>query len=140
VLNSAGRASASDGAGAAAQDILRHCLRQSTRVYGWGSVEDLASLTPDEPLPQEDLVALGNQRLKGGPAIAHPSVLPALGAALRGARPSHRHALGFVRQAVDRRKQKLESLHAPFRTSHVEFRTSHFEFRISNSFFRAASR
>jgi Tfp pilus assembly protein PilN len=75
-----------DGAGAAAQDILRHCLRQSTRVYGWGSVEDLASLTPDEPLPQEDLVALGNQRLKGGPAIAHPSVLPALGAALRGAR------------------------------------------------------
>jgi hypothetical protein len=74
------------GGGVAARDILRQCLKQSSQVFGWGSVAELIQVASDDPVSYEDLVMLGNQRLRSGPGIAHPSVVPAFGAALRGTR------------------------------------------------------
>ena len=76
----------SDGSDVAAHDLFRECIKQPSHVYSWGAAEELFDLVSDEPVPHEDLVDKGNQRLKGGTEIAHPSVLPAFGAALRGAR------------------------------------------------------
>ena len=67
-------------------DLLRQCFSQSSKLYGWGEVEDVFRSSDGAPLEYEDLVARGKQRFKGGEKIAHPLVLPALGAALRGLR------------------------------------------------------
>lgn len=71
---------------AAAQDLLRGCLREAGHVYTWGADQEILQIASDEATPPEDLVDTGNCRLGGRNEIAHPSVIPALGAALRGAR------------------------------------------------------
>lgn len=72
------------------KEILQECLAKSPMLFGWGEVDDFfRSASPDgAALKFEDLVAAGNQRLAGSGNIAHPQVLPAVGAALRGLRES----------------------------------------------------
>ena len=65
--------------------FLQQCLGPSASLYGWGEVEGILRSMNGTSLEYEDLVAKGKQRLKG-PEIAHSSVLPAFGAALRGLR------------------------------------------------------
>ena len=67
------------------RDLLQQCLGPSTKLYGWGDVEEILSSMNGGSLQYEDLVAKGKQRLRGA-EIAHSSVLPAFGAALRGLR------------------------------------------------------
>jgi Tfp pilus assembly protein PilN len=71
---------------AAAQDLLRECLRQAGQVYAWGADQEMLQIASEEAATPEDLVAKGNDKLGGHSEIAHPSIIPALGAALRGAR------------------------------------------------------
>jgi Tfp pilus assembly protein PilN len=70
----------------AERDLLQQCVSKAARLYGWGDVEEiLHSLDGGTSLDCEDLVARGKQRLTGA-EITHASVLPAVGAALRGVR------------------------------------------------------
>jgi len=86
------------------REILQECLAKSPMFFGWGEVEGFfSSLSQDgAPLKYEDLVAAGNQRLAGSGNLAHPQVLPAFGAALRGLREAS-FTVNFLRQegAVD---------------------------------------
>lgn len=81
------------------KEILQECLAQSPTLFGWGEVEGFFRSTAEngEALKYEDLVAVGNQRLAGGGNIAHPHLLPAFGAALRGLRESS-FAVNLLRQ------------------------------------------
>ena len=81
-------------------EILQECLAQSPTLFGWGDVGGLfPSSAPDgASLKYEDLVAAGNQRLAGNGNIAHPQVLPAVGAALRGLREAS-FTVNFLREA-----------------------------------------
>lgn len=76
------------GSETAAQDLFRDCVKQTSQVYAWGAGDEMFQLPSGESIPYEDLVAKGNLRLRGGVGIAHHSVVPAFGAALRGARES----------------------------------------------------
>lgn len=67
------------------RDLIQQCLGPSTKLYGWGEVEEILRSMNGASLQCEDLVVAGKQRLKGA-EIAHSSVLPAFGAALRGVR------------------------------------------------------
>jgi Tfp pilus assembly protein PilN len=86
------------------KDILRECLAQSPTLFGWGEVDGFfRSVFGDgESLKYEDLLTAGNERLAESGNIAHPHVLPALGAALRGLREAS-FTVNFLRQegAVD---------------------------------------
>ena len=86
------------------REILQQCLARSPTLLGWGDVQDFLNSVSDnaESLQYEDLVAAGNQRLAGSGQIAHPHVLPALGAALRGLREAA-FTVNFLRHegAVD---------------------------------------
>jgi Tfp pilus assembly protein PilN len=68
------------------KDLLQQCFSHSSRLYGWGDVEEVFRSGDGASLEYEDLMASGRQRFKGGGKISHPLVLPALGAALRGLR------------------------------------------------------
>jgi Tfp pilus assembly protein PilN len=68
------------------KDLLQQCFTRSAKLYGWGEIEEVFRSNNGEPVPYEDLVERGKQQFKGGGKIAHPLVLPALGAALRGVR------------------------------------------------------
>jgi Tfp pilus assembly protein PilN len=68
------------------KDLLQQCFTRSAKLYGWGEVEEVFRSNNGEPVPYEDLVERGKQQFKGGGKIAHPLVLPAFGAALRGVR------------------------------------------------------
>lgn len=74
------------GSETAAQDLFRDCVKQASQVYTWGASDEMFHLPSGETIPYEDLVAKGNLRMRGGVGIAHHSVVPAFGAALRGAR------------------------------------------------------
>ncbi|MGH7930703.1 MAG: hypothetical protein ACREQV_23270, partial [Candidatus Binatia bacterium] len=68
------------------RELLQQCVKTASKLFSWGAGRDvLASTNGDDPLGQ-DLVDAGNQKLKGGLKIDHASVLPAVGAALRGLR------------------------------------------------------
>jgi Tfp pilus assembly protein PilN len=71
----------------ARKELLSESLKQSPKIYGWGSAaKDLGSATNDS-LIYHDLLALGKEKLHlGAEVISNPNVLPALGAALRGVR------------------------------------------------------
>lgn len=79
------------------KELLRECLSRSPQLFGWGEVDELFRAAQLQAPKYEDLVALGNERLKGGKVIAHADCLPALGAALRGVREAS-FATGVVRQ------------------------------------------
>ena len=78
-------------------EMLRECLSRSPQLFGWGEVDEVFRAAQLQTPPYEDLVALGNQRLKGGKVLTHADCLPALGAALRGVREAA-FASGMVRQ------------------------------------------
>jgi Tfp pilus assembly protein PilN len=61
-------------------------VKSTTRVFSWGSGRDALVFSEGEEHHGEDLVAAGNQKFSGGLQIDHASVLPAVGAALRGLR------------------------------------------------------
>ncbi|HTN72071.1 MAG TPA: PilN domain-containing protein [Methylomirabilota bacterium] len=74
-----------NGAQGPSRDLLEQCLGPSVTLYGWGEVGEIIRSMNGTSLDYEDLVAKGKQRLRGA-EIAHSSVLPAFGAALRGLR------------------------------------------------------
>jgi Tfp pilus assembly protein PilN len=69
----------------AKRDLLQQCIGKAARLYGWGDIEEVLHSIDGASLDYEDLVAKGKPRLRGS-EIAHASVLPAVGAALRGVR------------------------------------------------------
>lgn len=80
------------------KDMLQECLAKSATLFGWGEVDAfLHSVSASAEVKYEDLVAAGNQRLAGRGSIAHPHVLPAFGAALRGLREAS-FTVNFLRQ------------------------------------------
>jgi Tfp pilus assembly protein PilN len=71
---------------AARHELLQQCAKSAAKLFSWGAGRDaLSSVGGEQPVP-DDLVVAGNQRLGSGLEIAHASVLPAVGAALRGLR------------------------------------------------------
>ena len=73
----------------ARRELLQQCVKSAAKLYSWGAGRHaLSSANGDQP-SGEDLVVAGNQRLGSGLEIAHASVLPAVGAALRGLREGH---------------------------------------------------
>ena len=97
------------------KEILQECLAKSPMLFGWGEVEGFFRSLSEEGalLKYEDLVAAGNQRLAGRGNIAHPQVLPAFGAALRGLRESS-FQVNFLRQegAVDGGEKAFSGINA----------------------------
>jgi general secretion pathway protein L len=88
-----------DWAQGVSREIVQQCLAQSPTLFGWGEAEEFftGAAPRGESMSYEDLLAAGNERLAGGGQIAHPHVLPALGAALRGLREAS-FAVNFLRQ------------------------------------------
>jgi Tfp pilus assembly protein PilN len=68
------------------RELLQQCIKSAAKLYSWGAGRQALSSANGEPPSWEDLVVAGNQRLGSGLEIAHASVLPAVGAALRGLR------------------------------------------------------
>jgi Tfp pilus assembly protein PilN len=97
------------------KEILQECLAKSPMVFGWGEVDAIfRSVSEDgSSLKYEDLVAAGNQRLAGAGNIAHPHVLPAFGAALRGLREAS-FTVNFLRQegAIDGGGKTISGINA----------------------------
>jgi Tfp pilus assembly protein PilN len=75
-----------DWAEGSGRELLRECLERAVRLYGWGEIDEILRAAKLEGLEYEDLLVLGNQRLKGGEGINDPQMLPAVGAALAGVR------------------------------------------------------
>jgi Tfp pilus assembly protein PilN len=84
-------------------------------LFGWGEVDGFfRSVSGNgDSLKYEDLLTAGNQRLAGSGNIAHPHVLPALGAALRGLREAS-FKVNFLRQhgAVDGGEKAFSGINA----------------------------
>jgi Tfp pilus assembly protein PilN len=68
----------------ARRELVQQCVKGAAKLYSWGAGRHALSSTNGDQPSGEDLVVAGNQRLGSGLEIAHASVLPALGAALRG--------------------------------------------------------
>ncbi|HEY7162942.1 MAG TPA: PilN domain-containing protein [Candidatus Binatia bacterium] len=73
-----------NGSPGSARDLLEQCLAGNSKLYGWGDLQPLVQTPDGAPLEYEDLVARGRQKLSA--PITGASVLPAIGAALRGVR------------------------------------------------------
>jgi general secretion pathway protein L len=70
----------------ARRELVQQCVKTAGKLFSWGAGRAaLVSSNGDEPIG-EDLVVAGNQRLGAALQIDHASVLPAVGAALRGLR------------------------------------------------------
>jgi general secretion pathway protein L len=70
----------------ARRELLQQCVKSAAKLYSWGAGRHALGSAGGEQPNWNDLVVAGNQRLGGGLEIAHASVLPAVGAALRGLR------------------------------------------------------
>jgi general secretion pathway protein L len=68
------------------RELLQHCVKTATRLFSWGAGRDALVTVNGDERAGYDLVVAGNQKLRGGLDIDHASVLPAVGAALRGLR------------------------------------------------------
>lgn len=68
------------------RELLQQCVKSAAKLYSWGTGRNALGSADGEPPSWNDLVVAGNQRLGGGLEIADASVLPAVGAALRGLR------------------------------------------------------
>jgi Tfp pilus assembly protein PilN len=71
---------------AARRELLQQCVNSAAKLFSWGTGRDALSSADSEQPVTDDLVVAGNQLLGNGLEIAHASVLPAVGAALRGMR------------------------------------------------------
>ena len=70
----------------ARRELLQQCVKTATKLFSWGAGRDALVSSNGKELVSEDLVVAGNQKLRGSLQIDHASVLPAVGAALRGLR------------------------------------------------------
>lgn len=70
----------------ARRELLQQCVKSAAKLYSWGTGRYALGSADGEAPGWNDLVIAGNQRLGSGLEIAHASVLPAVGAALRGLR------------------------------------------------------
>jgi general secretion pathway protein L len=70
----------------ARRELLQQCIKAATRLYCWGTGRDALASADGHEAAAHDLVMVGNQKLRGGLQIDHSSILPAVGAALRGLR------------------------------------------------------
>ncbi|MGH7823871.1 MAG: PilN domain-containing protein [Candidatus Binatia bacterium] len=86
------------------KELLRECLDVSQQLYGWGEIDEIVRSAKIEPLEYEDLLVLGNQRLKGGQEITDAQLLPAVGAALGGLREGS-FAVNFLRREAGEQKR-----------------------------------
>ncbi len=68
------------------RELLQQCVRTATKLFSWGAGRDALVASNGAARVDEDLVVAGNQKLRGSLKIDHASVLPAVGAALRGLR------------------------------------------------------
>ncbi len=94
-----------------ARDLLQKCLGRASRLYRWGESPSFPLCAADDEAPQyEDLVTAGGQRLRGGVEIAHPDVLPAIGAALRGVREASFETNLLRREGSDKGHGKALSI------------------------------
>jgi general secretion pathway protein L len=69
----------------ARRELLQQCVKTATKLFSWGAGRDALVSSNGDQAAGEDLVLAGNQKLRGL-QIDHASVLPAVGAALRGLR------------------------------------------------------
>lgn len=68
------------------REIFHRSLAASSKVFGWGYIQDFLLSVEEESLQFDDLLALGKARLGTEQGISHSFFLPAIGAALRGVR------------------------------------------------------
>jgi Tfp pilus assembly protein PilN len=80
------RFSNADWAQGAGKELLMECSRQVPKVFRCGDFTALNGLAAEQLAHAEDIVTLGNPRLKGFGAGSEPEAIPAIGAALRGVR------------------------------------------------------
>jgi Tfp pilus assembly protein PilN len=76
----------SEWAQSAGKEFLQESLAATSKLYGWGDVDEFLRSAAEGPVPYENLATLPHGRLKGGEEIAQAHVLPAVGAALGGVR------------------------------------------------------
>jgi Tfp pilus assembly protein PilN len=70
----------------ARRELLQQCVKTAGKLFSWGAGREALVAAHGEASGGEDLVLAGNRKLGGSLQIDHASVLPALGAALRGLR------------------------------------------------------
>jgi Tfp pilus assembly protein PilN len=70
----------------AGKELLLECSRQFPALFRCGDLASLNGLAAERLAAAEDLVKLGNPRLKGFDPGGEPNVIPAIGTALRGVR------------------------------------------------------
>ena len=68
------------------RELFYSSLRESPRFFGWGDAREFVHSVTEEVVQYEDLFALGRGKLGMDGEMAHPSFLPAVGAALHGLR------------------------------------------------------
>jgi Tfp pilus assembly protein PilN len=93
------RLAETDWAQGPGKELLRECLDLSEQLFGWGEIDDFIRSAKVESLEYEDLLTLGNRRLKGGQEIRDPQLLPAMGAALGGLREAS-FSVNFLRREM----------------------------------------
>jgi Tfp pilus assembly protein PilN len=84
----------------AAKELLQQCTEGVPKVYAWGEAERLLSAGNGAAVPYESLVTISRARLDGK-QIADATVIPAIGAALRGVREAP-FAANFLKSLDDR--------------------------------------
>jgi Tfp pilus assembly protein PilN len=100
----------SDWAQGAGRETLRECLNGAAKHFNWGELRESFRSVGGKALAYEDLVEIGNQRLESSEPISHASVLPAIGAALRGVREAHFTANFLRHEERDARGSKALSI------------------------------
>jgi Tfp pilus assembly protein PilN len=68
----------------ARKELLQQCINTAGQVFSWGSGRDAAGFASGTEEPVGEDLVLGANRKLSGLQVHHASVLPALGAALRG--------------------------------------------------------
>jgi Tfp pilus assembly protein PilN len=102
----------SDWAQGAGRELLYECINRTTKHYSWGDLGESVRSVNDKLVGYEDLVSIGNQRLQGGKQISHATVLPAVGAALRGVREAYFTANFLRHERADRGDKALTVINA----------------------------
>jgi general secretion pathway protein L len=93
-------------ASSARKELLQQCIASAGLVFSWGSGRDAAGIAAEGGPVGEDLVLALNKRLRGL-QVHHASVLPALGAALRGL-----HEASFAGNVLFAEVKSAERAHA----------------------------
>lgn len=101
---------ASDWAQGTGRELLYERLSQPSTHYKWGELGESFRSVNGKFLEYQDLLAIGNERLKGSDPILDANVLPAIGAALRGVREAY-FTTNFLRhEGADHSRGKALSI------------------------------